>query len=89
MRTLTLLLATFAGFLGGWVGSHLTTVYAQGSGVEVLQSRSFVLQDNAGRKRGEWKVDASGQPVLRLFDSRGRVIWATGEAGLQLLHQRW
>jgi len=87
MCTSKFVIAALAGFLGGWIGSHLPTVYAQGPGVEILQSKTFVLLDNAGKKRGEWTVDASGQPALRLFDLQGRVIWAAGKAGLQLLHQ--
>jgi hypothetical protein len=77
MRISILILATFAGFLGGTIGSRLTSVYAQGSGVEVLQAKDFVLLDGAGHKRGEWRMGSSGQPVLRLFDAQGRVIWDT------------
>jgi hypothetical protein len=86
MRTATLILAAFAGFLGGVIGSRLTTVYAQGPGVEILQSKTFMLLDGAGHKRGEWKMDSSGQPVFRLFDTQGHVTWQTGAAGPQLLH---
>ena len=78
MRTSTLILAVFAGLLGGLVGSQLTTVHAQGPGVEVLQTKNFVLIDGAGHKRGEWRMDPSGQPALRLFDAQGHVIWQTG-----------
>jgi hypothetical protein len=87
MRISTLLLAAAAGFLAGAFSSRLTPVYAQGSGVEVLQSKSFVLLDGAGHRRGEWKMDSSGQPVLRLFDAQGHIIWQTGKAGPQLLHE--
>jgi hypothetical protein len=93
MRISTFGLAAIAGFLGGWLGSHITTVYAQGPGLkilpsEILQSKDFVLMDGSGRKRGEWRTDPSGQPVLRLFDSQGQVIWdTTGRPGPQLLHQ--
>jgi hypothetical protein len=77
MRTSTLVLAALAGLVGAALGSHLTTVYAQGPGVEILQSKNFVLMDSAGHKRGEWRMDPSGQPVLRLFDAQGRIIWDT------------
>jgi hypothetical protein len=77
MRTSVVLLAALAGFAGGSAVSHLTSVYAQGPGVEILHSRDFVLLDGAGHKRGEWRVDASGMPVLRMFDVQGRVIWDT------------
>ena len=86
MRT-SILLAASAGFLGGFIGSHMTPVYAQAPGVEILQSRNFVLLDGAGHKRGEWRMDSSGLPVLRLFDARGRITWETGKAGPQLLHE--
>ncbi len=80
-----------AGFLAGAVASHLATAYAQGppgSGVNTFECRNFVLMDSAGHKRGEWKVDASGQPVLRLFDKSGRVIWdTTGTGRPQLVHE--
>jgi len=75
------------GFLAGAAGSHFATVHAQAPGVDILHSQNFVLMDGAGHKRGEWKMDSSGQPVLRLFDAQGRVIWQTGKAGPQLLHQ--
>lgn len=88
MRTSTLLLGVFAGFLGGALGSHLTTVYAQSSGVEILQTKNFVLLDGAGHKRGEWKIDPSGEPVIRLFDTQGRVIWdTTGTPRPHLAHE--
>lgn len=86
MHTATLALAVFAGFLGGAAGSHMT-LYAQPPGVDMLQSRNYVLLDGAGHKRGEWKVDPSGQAVLRLFDAQGRLAWQTSKAGPQLLHE--
>jgi len=82
MRTLTILFAMVAGFVGGAIGSSLRTVYAQAPGVEILHSRAFVLLDAAGRKRGEWTVTPSGEAVLRLLDPLGRVTWdTTGKHG--------
>ena len=86
MRTLSLVLAALAGFIGGAAASRLRPVHAQGPGAEVLRSRSFVLLDSAGRKRGEWIVDSSGKPLLRMFDAFGRVIWEA-RGGPQLIHQ--
>jgi hypothetical protein len=86
MRTLSLILAALAGFVGGMAASRLEAVHAQGPGAEVLPSRSFLLLDNAGRKRGEWIVDSSGKPLLRMFDASGRIIWET-RGGPQLIHQ--
>jgi hypothetical protein len=91
----TLVLATFAGFLGGAIASRLfpsasrlLTVHAQGPGPEILQSRSFVLLDSSGRKRGEWTMDPSGRPILRLLDAQGRVVWdTTGTARPHLVHE--
>jgi hypothetical protein len=75
MRIATIILAALAGFAGGSIGSRITSVYAQGPGVEILRSREFVLMDGAGHKRGEWLIDSSGQTVLRTFDARGRLTW--------------
>jgi hypothetical protein len=87
MRISALTLAAIAGLLGGAVGSHLMTVHAQTPGVETIKSQNFVLLDQAGHNRGEWRMDPSGQPVLRLFDAQGHVIWQAGKAGAQLLRQ--
>ncbi len=86
MRTLRFVSAALAGFVGGVAASRLEPVHAQGPGAEVLRSRSFVLLDSAGRKRGEWIVDLSGKPLLRMFDASGQVIWET-RGGPQLIHQ--
>jgi len=88
MRISTLVVAAIAGFIGGEFNAYLRTVYAQGPGADILQSKSFVLLDGSGRKRGEWKIDPSGQAVLRLFDSQGQVIWdTTGTARPRLAHE--
>jgi hypothetical protein len=86
MRTSTPVVG-LAGLLAGAVGSQLATVYGQGPGVETFQCRNYVLMDAAGHKRGEWKMDSSGEPVLRMFDAQGRLIWQTSKAGAQLLHE--
>lgn len=87
MRISALALAAIAGFIGGSIGSHLMTAYAQAPDVETIKSQNYVLLDQAGRKRGEWRMDPSGQPVLRLFDAQGHVLWQAGKAGAQLIHQ--
>jgi hypothetical protein len=86
MRTVTIVLAALAGFVGGTAASRLEKVHAQGPGAEVVRSRSFVLLDSGGRKRGEWTVDASGHPRLQMFDRFGRVLWES-RGGPQLIHQ--
>lgn len=93
MRTSTIVPAMLAGFFAGMVGANLglrlTTVYAQGPAVEMLQSKSFVLLDSSGRKRGDWVIDPSGLPVLRLFDAQGQLIWdTTGTPRTKLIHER-
>lgn len=67
MRILTFVFAVVLGLIGG--------SYAQGPGPEIIRSRSFVLLDGQGRKRGEWVIDSSGQSVLRTFDAQGRLTW--------------
>jgi len=69
MRILTFVFAVVLGLIGG--------SYAQGPGPEIIRSKYFVLLDAQGRKRGEWTLDSSGQPVLRMFDAKGNVIWDT------------
>jgi hypothetical protein len=90
MRISTLAVAALAGLIagamGGAIGSHMT-VYAQDSGIEILRSKNFVLLDRSGHKRGEWMMDPSGEPALRLFDSEGRLTWQAGKGAVQLLHQ--
>ena len=86
MRFSTLVLAVLAGLLGGAIGSHMT-VYAQETGADIIHGKNFVLLDGAGHKRGEWQMDSSGEPILRLFDAEGRVTWQTNKAGAQLIHQ--
>jgi hypothetical protein len=86
MRISTLVLAAFVGFVSGAIGSHMT-VFAQAPGADFLRSKNFVLLDDGGHKRGEWNMDSSGEPVIRLFDAQGRVMWQTGKGGAQLLHQ--
>jgi hypothetical protein len=86
MRTVSLISVVLAGFIGGAAASHLEEVHAQGPGPEIIRSRSFVLLDSAGRKRGEWTVDSSGKPRLRMFDILGQVVWES-RGGPQLIHQ--
>lgn len=76
-----------AGFLAGAVGCQIATVYGQGPSVQTFECKNYVLMDGAGHKRGEWKIDSSGEPVLRMFDAQGRIIWQTTKAGAQLLHE--
>ena len=74
-RMFLAILAAAAGVLGGM----LAVAQAQGGRTvpSVVEAKSFVLLDRAGHKRGEWKLDASGQPSITLFDESGRSTWST------------
>jgi hypothetical protein len=81
-RLFLALVAAAAGMLGGMLAVQfvpVAVVQAQSTLAvpSTVQARSFILLDAAGRKRGEWKLDSSGQPALTLFDERGRDIWGT------------
>jgi len=74
-RMFLAILAAAAGLVGGLVA----VAQAQGGRTvpSVVQAKSFVLLDSVGHKRGEWKLDASGQPSITLFDENGRSTWST------------
>jgi hypothetical protein len=86
MRIITIVFAMTAGFIGGAIGSSFKTVYAQTPGEGIIHGREFVLLDAQGRKRGEWMVDSSDRGVIRMFDSKGSLIWDNG-GGARLLSQ--
>ena len=69
----SLSLAALAGIVFGQSTSPKTEVPA------VVQAKSFVLLDNAGRKRGEWTMTPAGKPLLQLFDEHGRVVWVSSD----------
>ncbi len=51
---------------------------------ERMKAQSFVLVDESGRKRGEFSMGSNGQPMVRLYDQDGRIIWDTN-ARVELL----
>ncbi len=71
--------AALAGFLAGAI--TIALLLAPPAEVKAAAQRNeantFVLRDGNGRKRGEWTVDRSGQPSLRMFDETGKVVWST------------
>lgn len=78
MRIIPILFAAFAGMLGGALSVRLfSTQVVQAQDVrnsgQTVQARTFVLLDSVGRKRGEWKVDGTGEPALTFFDENGNV----------------
>lgn len=77
-----IVIAGFIGFLAGAITVSVVPVrpvHAKNpkSVAQTVEARSFVLVDEAGNKRGEWILDKSGQPSLRMFDEQGRVTWDT------------
>ena len=68
-----------AGLIGGMVR-------AQPAAPKVVEAQSFVLVDQAGNKRGELAIDRSGQPNLKLYDARGRVVWTAMGAAIIPVH---
>ena len=73
-----------AGLIGFLAGGVSVSVFSAGSthaqteaAPQPIKSSNFQLVDKEGRKMGEWALDASGKPSLRLFDARGNVVWST------------
>ena len=82
MQISTPVIAALAGFLAGAFGSSDgNSLRPRHRRRETFECKNYVLMDGAGHKRGEWKIDSSGEPVLRMFDAQGRVIWQTNKAG--------
>jgi hypothetical protein len=72
------LLAFIAGIVFG-LGSGLirpTVTHAQASQKEI-RAQTFVLTDEAGRKRGELGFERDGKSSLKLCDKEGKVVWST------------
>jgi hypothetical protein len=82
MLSRSIVWAGLAGFAGGAVGSRvipLQTAYAQTPTPDLVQAKSFVLLDSDNRKRGEWRIDTGGEPVLELYDKQGKLIWDSSD----------
>ena len=86
MQRLNVLLALFAGLLGGIVSSYLlpqrvqTTVPAVPN---VVAAQRFVLVDNAGNPAGVFAVGTpAGQrgTAIVLYDAEGREIWRASDS---------
>jgi hypothetical protein len=90
-RTNGRMLATLAAVLGLSLAT-LAVVAVQGRAgrvASVVQARSFVLVDDEGVVRGEWRGGEDGAPQLALRDSEGRArlrlsVLADGSSGLVL-----
>jgi hypothetical protein len=68
-QTVFIALAALAGLVFGQNTAPKPEVPA------VVQAKSFLLLDDAGRTRGEMSINRAGKPLIQLFDERGRVIW--------------
>ena len=98
MQKLNVLLALFAGLLGGMFSDYLLSPLvqtavpvSQGAQTDipnVVAAQRFVLVDSAGNPAGFFTVGTpSGQQTtgIILYDAQGRQIWyASGAIGRQL-----
>lgn len=71
--------AAVAGFAGGALASRvfrIDPVHAQDTKAvpQLVQAKEFILLDEFGRPRGEWRLDSSGEPLLQLLDQAGHPI---------------
>jgi hypothetical protein len=94
-QKLNLTIALIAGLIGGALSSKLilTRVHAQSTAPEEIRAQSFVLVDRDGAVLGTFSNDSQGKfvngkqaadPVIKLFDERGREIWSAGGAAVSL-----
>ncbi len=64
-----MLAAVVAGWMGGAAAQERFRPRA-------VTAQSFVVVDEAGRKRAEFGFSAKDRLVLRLYDEQGQVIWS-------------
>ena len=82
MQKLNVLLALFAGLLGGIVSHYLLPERVQTAVPNVVAAQRFVLVDSAGNPAGIFAVGTpSGQPgtSIVLYDAQGREIWRASD----------
>jgi hypothetical protein len=82
MQRLTVLLALFAGLLGGIVSGYLLPQRVQTAVPSVVAAQRFVLVDNAGNPAGIFAVGTPpGQQgtAIVLYDAEGREIWRASD----------
>ena len=88
MQRLNVLLALFAGLLGGIVSGYLLPQRVQTAVPNVVAAQRFVLVDSVGNPAGFFAVGTpSGRNLsgIVLHDAQGREIWyASGAIGRQL-----
>ena len=88
MQKLNLLLALFAGLMGGLFSGQLLPERVQTEIPNVVAAQRFVLVDGKGNPAGVFAVGTpNGQQStgIVLYDAQGRQIWyASGEMGRSL-----
>ena len=74
-------LAIAAGLLGGFASRYLSPepAHAQVSTPAEIRARKFLLVDEKGHVSGVFGMEqGKHQPVIELFDERGRETWRAG-----------
>jgi hypothetical protein len=88
MQRLNVLLALFAGLMGGILSDYLLPERVQTAFPNVVAAQRFVLVDSGGHPAGVFSVGTpSGQQGtgIVLYDAQGRQIWyASGAMGRSL-----
>jgi hypothetical protein len=82
MQRLNVLLALFAGLLGGIASPYLLPQQVQTAVPNVLAAQRFVLVDSAGNPAGIFAVGTPpGQQgtAIVLYDAEGREIWRASD----------
>jgi len=83
MQKLYILLALFAGLLGGIASDYLMPQRVQNSVPNVVAAQRFVLVDSAGNPAGFFAVGTpSGQEgtSIVLYDAQGRELWHASDS---------
>jgi hypothetical protein len=79
-RKLHLGLSLAAGLLGGVLAHYVSPELvhaAQAAPTKEVRAQSFVLVNEDGSPAGLFGFDLNGQPMIKLFDRAGKVIWST------------
>lgn len=97
-QKLTLALALLAGFAGGALSHYIApaVVHAQTQPPKEIRAQSFILVAPDGAILGTFSNDShtrldgklTANPMIKLFDEKGREIWSAGGSPLRPLSQR-
>lgn len=89
--TITTILSAFAGgAVSNWLlrGSEAMAQAPQRRDIlpmGPMRAGGFILEDRAGRTRGELTIDRRGNAVLRLYSATGALTWSSPSVGVQPL----